>query len=71
MGGKIHITSVLGKGTTFTFSLPIAAGKDLLLHEREEVQPSGVILNPKLAKDPKFLKAVVKAETSQTTKRKS
>lgn len=71
MGGKIGIASTLGKGTTFTFSLPIAAGKDLLLHEREEVQPSGVILNPKLAKDPKFLKAVVKAETSRPTKQKT
>lgn len=71
MGGKIGIASILGKGTTFTFSLPIAAGKDLLLHEREEVQPSGVILNPKLAKDPRFLKAVVKAETSRLTKQKT
>lgn len=71
MEGKIGIDSILGKGTTFTFSLPIAAGKDLLLHEREEIQPSGVILNPKLAKDPKFLRAVVKAETSKPTRQKT
>ena len=69
MGGKIGADSIQGKGTTFTFSLPIAAGKDLLLHEREEVQPSGVILNPRLAKDPKFLKEVVKAEISRTPKK--
>ena len=71
MGGKIGIDSTLGEGTTFTFSLPVAAGKGLLLHEREEVQPSGVILNPRLAKDPKFLKAIVKAETSRPTKQKT
>lgn len=69
MGGKIGVDSIQGKGTTFTFSLPIAAGKDLLLHAKEEVQPSGIILNPKLAKDPKFLREVVKAEISQTPKK--
>jgi signal transduction histidine kinase len=66
MGGKISIESELGRGTTFTFSLPIATGKDLAKHEKEEEKPTGVILNPKLAKKLGLQREAVKTELSRT-----
>lgn len=62
MGGDIKVTSELGKGTTFTFSLPIAAGKDLQKHADEEEKTEGVILNPKLAKQFETQRKAVKTE---------
>ncbi|OGY24957.1 MAG: hypothetical protein A2Z11_04805 [Candidatus Woykebacteria bacterium RBG_16_43_9] len=69
MGGAIGVQSTFGKGTTFTFSLPIATGKDLEKHEKPEEQPQGVILNPKLAKNLSIKKAVVKTEIGRILKR--
>jgi len=66
MRGSISVKSILGKGTTFTFSLPIATGKDLDKREEKEEQPTGVILNPKLAKTFDISNRVVKTEIGRT-----
>lgn len=66
MDGSISVKSILGKGATFTFSLPIATGKDLEKHERKEEQPTGVIINPKLAKTLDISKGAVKTEIGRT-----
>ncbi|MDP2721039.1 MAG: HAMP domain-containing sensor histidine kinase, partial [bacterium] len=57
MGGVISVQSVFGQGTTFTFTLPVATGKELAQSEEPEESLPGVVLNPKLFKRAEMKKA--------------
>ncbi|MEX0621804.1 MAG: ATP-binding protein [Candidatus Woykebacteria bacterium] len=70
MDGYIKVESTLGRGTNFTFALPIATGKDLQKHAEEEEVPTGVFLNPKLAKTFAAHEEAVKAEIGRSPSKK-
>jgi len=53
MDGYIKVDSVLGKGTTFTFALPMATGKELAHIEEDEDKPIGIVFNPEFLKQSK------------------